>query len=129
VTLRLPPGECRYELLPAIGTPYLVTDGKFRVGDNSPDSPAVLWLKSASVVEVTVLDADTDQPLADVDLWSEAPAPSDRPHRDVHYFRSWEVATRIAHVERPRTDAEGVLRALFEPGWLRIGVGLRAFSK
>jgi hypothetical protein len=45
----------------------------------------------------------------------------------VLYFRSWEVATRMAWVEKPRTDARGKLRALVEPGTHRIGVGFQSY--
>ena len=44
-------------------------------------------------------------------------------------FRSWEVATRIAWRESPRTDARGKLRALVEPGTHRIGVGLESYPR
>ena len=44
-------------------------------------------------------------------------------------FRSWEVATRIAWRESPRTDARGKLRALVEPGKHRIGVGLESYPR
>jgi beta-lactamase regulating signal transducer with metallopeptidase domain len=132
--LRLPPGEYRLQLLPAYGTPYLVTEGSLEIRESSPDSPIVVRIRPAGVVEVTVVDADTGSGLADVDLWREVSIPSPpgalpRFQRDVHHYRSWEVAKRLVHAERPRTNADGVLRALFEPGKYRIGVGKESYPK
>ena len=132
-TLRLPPGDYGLHLLPAIGTPYLVTDSTLQVSEVPPKEPIVFLLRPAAVVEVRVVDADTGQGVADVDLWREmtlsSPGSSPTYQREIHFFRSWEVATHIAHVERPRTNADGVLRALFEPGKHRVGVGKESYPK
>jgi beta-lactamase regulating signal transducer with metallopeptidase domain len=133
-TLRLPPGEFKLSLLPATGSPYLRTDGTFQVPESPPKEPIVVLLRPAAVVEVRVVDADTGQGVADVDLWSEKTvrrSPDSPPeyYREVHSFRSWEVGTHIVHSEEPRTSADGVLRALFEPGKHRIGVGRESFPK
>jgi hypothetical protein len=77
-------------------------------------------LRRAAIVDVTVVDADNGAGLADVDLWERV---GEGPQRQDVYFRSWEVATRIAWVERPRTDAHGKLRALVQPGRHRFGAG------
>lgn len=124
VTLRLPPGEYELQLLPAYRTQYLITTQPLAV---RAEGPAVVIgrLKSAAVVEVMVVDAETGRGIPDVDLWREEPGGT----RDHHMFRSFEVETRIARVERPRTDKEGKLQALFEPGKHRIGVGLQAYPK
>lgn len=123
--LRLPPGEYALHLLPALGTPYLMTNSTFQVPESPSDEPIVALLRPAGAVEVRVVDADTGQGLPDVDLWRQVA----KGHREVHFFRSWEVATHLAHVERPRTNAEGVLRALFEPGKHLIGVGKESFPR
>jgi beta-lactamase regulating signal transducer with metallopeptidase domain len=129
-TLRLPPGDYNFSLLPAFGTPYLLTDSRLKVPDSSTIKPVVVTLRPAAEVEVRVLDADTGRGLAGVDLWSETSVGSPaQPYRDVHSFRSYEVATNICHVESPRTNADGTLRALFEPGKHRIGVALRSFPE
>ena len=120
-TLPLPPATYRLELLPAYGTPYLVTEGQLVVERDAPAGPIGKTLDPAAVVDVTVVDADTGAGLADVDLWEQAEG-----HRQRVYFRSWEVATRIAHVDRPRTDARGKLRALLKPGPHVLGVGLES---
>jgi len=126
VTLRLPPGKYRTENLPARGTSYLVTKGELVVGAKPPVEPVVTRLRPAGVLEITVMDVETGSGIPDVDLWRQT---DPNGHREVLYFRSWEVATRIAWVERPRTDARGKLRALVEPGKHRIGVGLESYPR
>jgi len=133
-TLRLPPGEFKLSLLPATGSPYLRTDGTLQVPESPPKEPIVFLLRPAAAVEVRVVDADTGQGLADVDLWCEktfqrSPDSPPEHYREVHSFRSWEVGTHLVHSEEPRTNADGVLRALFEPGKHRIGVGKESFPK
>ena len=124
VTLRIPPGTYRTQYLPARGTPYLITEGQLTVGAKPPDEPVVGALPPAAIIEVTVVDADTGAGIPNVDLWRQS-GPNGR--RELPYFRSWEVATRIAWVERPRTDARGKLRTLIEPGTHRIGVGFQSY--
>jgi protocatechuate 3,4-dioxygenase beta subunit len=118
VTLRMPSGASRLELLPERGTPYLVTEGSLMVGDAPPGESAVERLRPAAIVEVKIVDAETGEGLPDVDLWRRG----EGGNREEVYFRSWEVATRTAYVERPRADATGTLRALVEPGVHRFGI-------
>jgi beta-lactamase regulating signal transducer with metallopeptidase domain/protocatechuate 3,4-dioxygenase beta subunit len=125
-TLRLPPGEYRMQNWPARGTPYLVTEGNLVVGERPPDDPVEMSLRPAAILEVSVVDADTGAGIPDVDLWRRAD-PDDR--RELVVIRSWEVATRIAWRDRPRTDARGSLRATIEPGTHRIGVALEAYPR
>jgi beta-lactamase regulating signal transducer with metallopeptidase domain len=120
VTLRLPPGKYRMEYLPARGTPYLVTAGELVVGPIPPADPVVMSLRRGTMIEVTVMDAGTGAGIPDVDLWEQA-GPNGQRERVM--FRSWEVAKRIAWVERPRTDGHGKLTAVVEPGKHRFGVG------
>ncbi len=123
--LRLPPGKYRMENLPARGTSYLVTEGELIVGETPPATPFVASLRPAGIVEVTVLDAETGAGISDVDVWQTA---SDG-RRERLVYRSWEVATRIAWAESPRTDGHGKLRALVEPGKIHIGVGLESYPR
>ena len=81
-------------------------------------------LRPAGIIEVTVVDAETGAGIPDVDLWRQT---DPNGGRERLVFRSWEVATRIAWGESPRTDARGKLRALVEPGKHRIGVGLESY--
>jgi RNA polymerase sigma factor (sigma-70 family) len=120
VVLRIPPGVYRLQNLPARGTPYLVTEDQLEVQAKPRTEPVVSTVRPAAVVEVTVVDAETGAGLPDVDLWEQI---GPGPQRQKVFFRSWEVATRIAWVESPRTDARGKLRVLVEPGKHRFGAG------
>jgi protocatechuate 3,4-dioxygenase beta subunit len=126
VRLRIPPGTYRMQYLPAHGTPYLVTDDELVVGANPPAEPIVAKLRPAAIVEVEVVDADTGEGLPNVDLWRQTGPDGGR---ELLYFRSWELATRIARVDRPRTDARGLLRALVGPGTHRLGVGWESYPR
>jgi protocatechuate 3,4-dioxygenase beta subunit len=119
VRLKLPPGTYRMQCLPARGTPYVVTEDTLVVRADSPAGPIVALLRPAAIVEVTVVDAETGAGLPNVDLWRQT-GPDGQ--REALHFRSWEVATRIAHVDRPRTDERGTLRALVEPGRHRLAI-------
>ena len=130
VNLPLSNGDYSIELLPAINTPYLVTNRKLSVPFDMPPSPLELRLRRAAVVEVQVINETTGEGIDNVDFWSGDAADDQTQmmsRRDIHYFRSYERETRICHVQRTRTDAKGKLRALFEPGKYRVGVGLDSF--
>jgi beta-lactamase regulating signal transducer with metallopeptidase domain/protocatechuate 3,4-dioxygenase beta subunit len=120
VTLRLPPGKYRMENWPARGTPYLVTPGELVLGSNPPTDPVVMSLRRGALIDVTVVDAETGEGIANVDLWEQT-GPNGQ--REQIVVRSWEVATRIARRDHPRTDVHGKLSALVEPGGHRVGVG------
>lgn len=124
VSLGVPPGDYYLQILPARGTPYLITEDKLAVETNPPVVLRWFYLRPAAIVEVTVVDANTGVGLADVDLWRRK---GDGPQRDGVFSRSWEAATRIAWVDHPRTDAHGKLRALVEPGRHRLGVFWQTF--
>lgn len=123
-TLKLPPGKYRMENWPARGTPYLVTEGELVVGPPPRAEPVVAKLRPAGIIEVTVVDAETGAGIPNVDVWQQS---NREGRRERLVFRSWEVATRIAWGESPRTDAHGKLRALVEPGTHRIGVGFQSY--
>ena len=120
VTLRLPPGRYRMKNVPALGTRYLVTEGQLVVEAKPPARPVELSMRPATLVDVTVVDADTGAGLPDVDFWEQT-GPGGQ--REKVVVSAWEVATRIAWRESPRTDARGKLRAPVEPGKHRFGVG------
>ncbi|MEX1232962.1 MAG: M56 family metallopeptidase [Planctomycetaceae bacterium] len=127
VEVPLPDGRYKLRLLPRYGTNYLRTEFELAVSADSVKDIVEIKLRPAAVVDITVLDVKTKKPLADVDVWlaDEGSTPQ-RLNRRVHGYRSWEVETRISHYESPRSDKEGKMRVLFEPGTHRIGVGLEA---
>lgn len=125
VTLALPPGEYRLHILREYGTPYLETEVDLVVGDQAPSEPFVAELPAAAQVEVQVIDKDTGEGLQNVDFWSG----ESLQRRDLHYTTGWEVATRIVHRDRVRTDENGTIQALFEPGRHLIGVAWQAYPQ
>jgi protocatechuate 3,4-dioxygenase beta subunit len=120
--LSLPAGEYSVALLPRIGTPYLPARASLTVSEKAASGVTQLALDSAAVVEVSVTDVATGKGLEGVDLWVSKDGA-----RALHFFRSYEQETKIQHVERPRTNAEGKLTALFPPGNHRIGIALQAW--
>ena len=123
--LKIAPGTYKNQyLLPARGTRYLVTEleEEVVVTREPPKEPLILKLKPACELDVTIVDADTGQPIADVDLWMSDPDAPVGTEKSEVMFRSFE-APDISHVDRPKSSSEGKLRALVEPGRHRFGVG------
>jgi hypothetical protein len=121
VETRLPDGPYRISLVPRYGTPYLETDAEAVVSAESVKEPITLRLRPAAVVNISVVDADTGDPLSSVDVWLEQQVPGvNQAYRGVHGYG-------IAHYETPRSDKNGRMDVLFEPGKHRIGIALEAF--
>ena len=123
-TLKLPPGKYRMSNWPARGTPYLVTETELIVSEKPPLEPLVCSLRRAADLEVFVVDEATGLGIPDVDLWHRDDANG---QREKFVMKSWEVATRIAWRDSPRTDSKGKLRVFVEPGRHRFGVGKDAY--
>ena len=70
-----------------------------------------------------MVDKVTGKGIKNVDLWRETAGEG----RELHYTTGWEVATRIVHRGRQRTDENGVINAIFVPGKHRIGVAWQTF--
>lgn len=126
--LKLEPGTYKEQLLiPAVGTPYLETElDEEIVVDGEPNKmPIELRLKPACTINVTILDADTGEPIPDADLWMNRPDlplwKSNGSGRFGVQFRSWKEP--VVHFDKPRSSKEGKLRAFVEPGTFRFGVG------
>ncbi len=126
----LPDGRHQLGMIPRYGTPYLSTQSDVVASAETAQQTTTLRLRPAAVVDVSVVDGDTGKPLSGVDVWLDQEVPgATKPYRRVHGYRSWEVETRISHSESPRSDANGKMRVLFEPGKHRIGVALEAFPE
>ena len=122
-TLKLPPGKYRMENWPARGTPYLVTEAELVVGEKPSLEPPVYSLQRAGELEVIVVDEANGKGLSGVDLWHR----TEDDRREKFVMKSWEVATRIAWRDSPRTDSKGTLRVFAEPGRHHFGVGKDAY--
>lgn len=127
VKVRIPDGYCDVHLTPRIGTDYLEIQHELTITAESEQAPIVLELWPAAVVNVSVIDAETKQPLAGADVWWQPQTDTGIEYQEVRGWRSWEVETRISHYEEPRTDSKGHTRVLFHPGKHRIGVGLESW--
>lgn len=124
VEVLLPDGRYHLSISPRYGTPYWWTEfEEFVVSDETVQQTNTLRLRAAGVVDVTVLDADTREPLSGVKLWLEKQTRDGTTYRADPGYYSWEVETRISHYENPRSDANGKMRVLFEPGKYRVGIG------
>lgn len=121
VKLQLSQGEYGARMIPAAGTHYLVTTGKtFALANNAKSAQIDLELKIGGILEVTVVDADTGQPISNTDVWIrelEGAASNQNELMD----RAWEAPRVI--LERPLTNTDGELRTLLSPDDYRIGIG------
>jgi hypothetical protein len=129
-TLHIAPGTYRQQWLsPARGSPYLYTElsDEIVITKELRKEPFVLKLKPACVIDVTIVDAETGKPISDVDLWMNVGDAKRGDNRSEVMFRSWEKP--IFHVDRPKSDKDGKLRILVEPGEHRFGVGFRFFPE
>jgi beta-lactamase regulating signal transducer with metallopeptidase domain/protocatechuate 3,4-dioxygenase beta subunit len=126
----LPDGQYTIGLLPRYQTHYLRTKTEITVSEETAKEPFTLELDPAAIVDITVLDADSGEPLEGADVWLEMkPSESMAPFRRAHGYRSWEVETSLSRYVAPRSDANGRMRVLFEPGKHRIGVGKEAYPE
>lgn len=124
VVLVIPPGDYRLHLLPAYRTPFLGVDSDLSLGTEPPEKAIVAKLNPAARVSIHVIDKDTGNGIENVDLWRQPPTGSGR---ELYYTTSWEVATRIVHRDRQRTNKNGIIHEIFEPGKHRIGVASESF--
>lgn len=127
VMVRIPDGYCDVDLSPRSGTDYLETHHELTITAESEQKPIILELSPAAVVNASVIDADTKQPLSGADIWWRPQTDTGIEYQEVRGWRSWEVETRISYYEEPRTDEKGRARVLFHPGKHRVGVGLESW--
>ena len=124
-TLKVVAGEGGFAILPRVGTPYLDTRGPFTVPADGPVPVIEVAARAACTLEVTVVDAATGAPLADVDLWEEGTGDDDFiADRQELRVRSFEAPT-LVRSDRARTGPDGTLRTFAEPGPRRVGVGFK----
>jgi len=105
--LRVPPGDYDVRYLAQHGTPYIsryswkaVLDHTVESGNDSAD-PFEIRLEPAAIVNIQIVDADTGDPLDDVDIRFEQDG-----ERHEYMWQSWKPP-RTSMVDRPRTDTTG----------------------
>jgi hypothetical protein len=113
--LRLAPGEYGVRLTPAAGQPYQTTlrESKLLVGPQPPQSPTLMWLRPAGVVDITVLDADTGKGVAGMEFATED---SDGAWMTPTSSSSWDQPTRTERMDPLVTDGNGKVQAYFPTG-------------
>ncbi|HEX4073706.1 MAG TPA: M56 family metallopeptidase [Planctomycetaceae bacterium] len=123
---KLPFGEYSLKIIPATGTPYLLSTGSFKL-DAKSAGPIIGRLRRAAQVEIRVVDKETGRGIPKVDFWAAGETGGEQGGRTDYYSTSFEESTGTVYRERKRTDNNGVIRELFEPGKHRIGVGRQAY--
>ena len=116
-TARIPNGRHRISISPRYRTPYLGTKAEIEVTDKSGDQPFVIQLPAAAILNITVLDSDTGEPLAGVDVLEGG---------GILGWYSWEVETWTSQYTEPRTDETGKMQVLLEPRRHSISVGMKS---
>lgn len=124
----LPKGKYTLSMLPRYRSDYWRTEAEVEITEKTSE-PITLRLEPAGVVEITVVDADTGEPLPGVDVWRNHDSTGATLSRGIHDYRSWEEETRLSHGVAPKTDKSGKMRVHFAPGKYRIGVGLETFPE
>jgi RNA polymerase sigma factor (sigma-70 family) len=111
MSFRLPPGE--YEILadPTVGGADVIrTISKFTVTDKPSEQSLEVRVNPGCVLFLDVVDAKTGKGIPGVEFLCE---PADRPRSRVR------LQSRTGYIDNPRSDSNGRLRAVVEPGdWI-----------
>ncbi len=120
IVLSLPPGECALQVLPEYKTAYVfVDDDSLRcIVEKGKKNRFEISLQRAVEVEVRVIDAESEQPVAGADLWV---LHGDRPERRTHKWRSFEQPN-IVRQAVTKSDEDGIIQTYFAPGKYSIGL-------
>lgn len=120
LVLNLPPGDCRFEVLPEYRTPYVfVDDDSLRLNvENGKKNTFEIVLQRAAELEVHVADTETGGPVAGADLWTLQP---DGQTKRSHSWRSFEQPN-IVHQGPRYSDDDGVIRTFIAPGQHSLGL-------
>ena len=124
IVLNLPPGECAFQVLPEYKTAYVFVDDdslrcKVEKGKNNRFE---ILLQRAAEVEVRVVDAESEQPVAGADLWihQQILQPALTTKR-THDWRSFEQPN-IVHQGATKSDKDGIIQTYSAPGKYSIGL-------
>ncbi len=112
-TLRLRPGDYKFVIEPSIGDDHLPARGSFRVGQGAITEVDAPPLDPPAIVTMEARDAKTGAGIAGVAFQYETD--SGGPLR--------ELRSQFVIVEHPRTDEQGRLRGVLEPGRTRFFLG------
>jgi len=120
ITLKLPPGDCKFQVRPEYKTPYVFVDDDSLQMTVERDSDNVfkIQLQRAAEVEVLAVDAKSGQPVAGADLWTILP---DQQGKMYCYCRSFEPPNVFYQLPK-LTDSDGRIETFFSPGTHEIGL-------
>jgi len=120
ITLKLPPGDCKFVVLPEYKTPYVFVDDDSLQMTVERDKENVfqIQLELAAEVEVLAVDATSGEPVAGADLWTILP---DEQGKKSHEWRSFEQPN-VVHQGSKSTDGDGRIETYFRPGTHAIGL-------
>lgn len=110
-TLRLPPGHYRLVAEPAAESQYVRTEQEFDVG-KEPEQSVTLGVQRGAVI-ILVVSVDDSVPVEGVGFCYETDDSRER----------HELQSQTVFVDHPRTDRDGVLRAVVAPGRRRLLAG------
>jgi hypothetical protein len=114
--LRLPPGEYEVVADPTEGGAECIrTTATLTVADQPADQTLEVRVKPGCVLFLEAVDAKTGRGIPGVEFHYE---PDDQPGTRT------TVQSRSGYIDHPRTDADGRLRAVVEPGERIYAVGL-----
>jgi hypothetical protein len=118
--LKLPPGEYQLEGRPPKEVACIVTARDLTV-EESPDAQSVaLRMDPGCVLILKAIDVESSKGIPDVKFWIDDIF--ERPGGRVGRGRG-SVQSTTSAVDNPKTDANGVLRAVVRPGRRRFGIG------
>ena len=120
VTVDLPPGECRFTVLPEYQTQYAFVDDDSLQTAVKTDSKNEyrIELQRAAEVEIHVVDAVTGKPVAGADVWT----PDESfPGKSTHNWRSFQQPN-IVRQGAVKSDEAGIIRTYFRPGKYSLGL-------
>ncbi len=120
ITLKVPPGDCKFQVLPEYKTPYVFVDDDSLQMTVERDRENVfqIQLQRAAEVEVLAVDSKSGKPIVGADLWTILP---DQQRKTYHEWRSFKQPN-VVHQGPKLTDSDGRIETFFRPGTHSIGL-------
>ena len=120
ITLKVPPGDCKFQVLPEYKTPYVFVDDDSLQMTVERDRENVfqIQLQRAAEVEVLAIDSKSGKPIAGADLWTILP---DQQGKLYCHCRSFEPPNVFRNLPKS-TDSDGRIETYFRPGTHAIGL-------
>ncbi|MEZ6197860.1 MAG: carboxypeptidase regulatory-like domain-containing protein [Planctomycetota bacterium] len=114
LVLQMPLGRYRITLDPPPGSELVRTRHELEVTSEAPTGTVDVTFQFAAIVEFEARDAVTDAPISGVSFEVRRGGPGRAPD---------PVQSNPSIVDHPKTDAEGKMRALLDPGEVEFRIG------